>query len=279
MALFKFEGDFESLSEPQLKLVESVLQKHGFKEGKVIVEPVGKKGDNYIANVKRFIHESDGATFKMIGKSAPSAEILRKMMKTDVLFNNEITMYQEVIPKFINLQDVAGIPAGERVRFPVCYGVLNEAPSELILLEDLSDSSFEMLNRFEPLSNETVRLVVKDLAIFHSLSYALKELQPETYKNLAGKLINMWALLEHDVETQMFFEGTENDLKALMDSEKYKKILSGSLSDIKTHVKKVYNYEKSSKYTVIQQGDCWSNNIMFKLEVRHFTKTVVPQYK
>ncbi|KAI8441092.1 hypothetical protein MSG28_009356 [Choristoneura fumiferana] len=279
MALFKFEGDLESLSEPQLKLVESVLQKHGFKEGKVTVEPVGKKGDNYAANVKRFIHESDGDTFKMIGKSAPAAEILRKLMKTAVLFNNEIIMYQEVIPKLNNLQDVAGIPDSERIRFPVCYGVLNEEPNELILLEDLSESNFEMLNRFVPLSNEIVRLVLKDLAIFHSLSYALKEFQPETYKNFVGKIINMWALLEEDVETQMFFEATENNLKALMDSEKYKKIITGSLSQTKTHVKKIYNYEKNSKYSVIQQGDCWSNNIMFKLEKGKVIENVMIDYQ
>ncbi|KAI8441093.1 hypothetical protein MSG28_009357 [Choristoneura fumiferana] len=280
MACFKFEGDFETLSDTQLKLVESVLKKQGFNDGKVLVEPVGQKGDNYVANVIRFIYEkSDGSYFKMIGKVAPAAEELRKMMNTMILFLNEIVMYEEVLPKFNDLQNLAGVSANEKVRFPVCYGCVREPPNELILLEDLKESGFEMLDRFQPLSNDSVRVALKDLAKYHSLSYVLKNNEPETYNNISKKLLNMWALMDDDPAVKIFFEANENDMKLMVESEKHKKVIAGSLSQIATLAKKLQSYEKTSKYSVILQGDCWSNNILFKLEDGKAVENVMIDYQ
>ncbi|XP_061717057.1 uncharacterized protein LOC133524916 [Cydia pomonella] len=269
MAQFTFEGDFEVLADPQIKLVESALQKQGFTNGKIIVEPVGQKGDNYVAHVKRFIYEAeDGTTFKMIGKVAPVAEQIRLMMNTMVLFNNETVMYNLVLPKLNDIQNSAGATDDEKVRFPTCYGVVTEEPYEFILLEDLKEAGFEMLDRLKPLTNESVRLIVKDLAKYHSLSYAFKNSEPEIYENYSNKLKNMWTIMSAEPESQQFFESGENDLLKMMHdvSDKYKNVLRGSLTQIAAIAKKLQSYEKGSKFSVILQGDCWNNNILFRLE-------------
>ncbi|XP_063366271.1 uncharacterized protein LOC134654728 [Cydia amplana] len=269
MAQFTFEGDFEILADPQIKLVESALHKQGFTSGKIVVEPVGQKGDNYIAHVKRFIYEAeDGTSFKMIGKVAPVAVQLRLMMKTKILFNNEIVMYTLVLPKLNDIQNSVGAADDEKVRFPACYGVVTEEPYEFILLEDLKEAGFEMLDRMKPLTNESVRLVVKDLAKYHSLSYAFKNSEPEIYENYSNKLLNMWAIMSAEPESQQFFESLENQLLKMMYdvSDKYKNVVRGSLTQIAPISKKIESYEKGSKYSVIQQGDCWNNNILFRLE-------------
>ncbi|XP_063538154.1 uncharacterized protein LOC134747460 [Cydia strobilella] len=269
MAQFAFEGDFEDLANPQIKLVESVLQKRGFTNGKVIVEPVGQKGDNYVAHVKRFIYEAeDGTTFKMVAKIAPVAEQFRLMMKTMVLFNNEIVMYNLVLPKLNDIQNSAGVTDDEKVRFPACYGVVTEEPYEFILLEDLKEAGFEMLDRMKPLTNESVLLVVKDLAKYHSLSYVLKNSEPEIYESYSNKFVNLFAIMGAEPEAHQFFESGENDLLKMMHdvSDKYKNVIRGSLTRIAPLAKKLQSYEKGSKYSVIQQGDCWNNNILFRLE-------------
>ncbi|XP_063538155.1 uncharacterized protein LOC134747461 [Cydia strobilella] len=269
MAQFTFEGDFEILADPQIKLVESALQKKGFTNGKIVVEPVGQKGDNYIAHVKRFIYEAeDGTTFNMIGKVAPVAEQLRLMMNTMVLFNNEIVMYNLVLPKLNDIQNSAGVTDDEKVRFPACYGVVTEEPYEFILIEDLKEAGFEMLDKMKPLTNESVRLIVKDLAKYHSLSYVLKNSEPEIYESYSNKLSNLWAIVGAEPEAQQFFESGENDLFKMMHdvSDQYKNVVRGSLTQITPIAKKIQSYEKGSKYSVIQQGDCWNNNILFRLE-------------
>lgn len=268
MSHFKFEGDFETLSDVQINLVENVLQKEGFKDGNVIVEPVGQKGDNCMANVKRFICEkSDGSHFKMIGKVAPTAEKLRKMMNTADLFLNEIVMYEEVIPKFNELQYLANIPENEKVRFPLYYGSISEAPNEFVLLEDLAESGFEMLDRFQPLNDYNVRAVLRDLAKFHSLSFALKHNNPETYDKVTNKLFNMWLSPPDDAEAKVFLEANENDMKLIVDTEEHRKVITDTLTQVSPLIAKLQSYEKGSKYSVIQHGDCWSNNILVKLQV------------
>ncbi|XP_047998837.1 uncharacterized protein LOC125236168 [Leguminivora glycinivorella] len=269
MAQFTFEGDFDILADPQIKLVESVLQKRGFTNGKVIVEPVGQKGDNYVAHVKRFIYEAeDGTSFKMIGKVAPVAEQIRLLMNTVIMFNNEITMYSQVLPKLDEIQNTAVATEDEKVRFPTCYGVVDEAPYEFILLEDLKEAGFEMLDRMEPLSKDGIRLAIKDLAKYHSLSYAFRNSEPELYENYSNRLLNMWAIMASAPETEQYFEALENDLINMIQnvSDKYKNVLKGALSQLAHFAKKIQNYEKGSKYSIIQQGDCWINNILFRLE-------------
>ncbi|XP_063623020.1 uncharacterized protein LOC134795118 [Cydia splendana] len=252
--LLGFEGDFEILGDPQIKLIENVLQKQGYTNGKVLVEPVGQKGDNYIAHVKRFIYESgEGSTFKMIGKIAPVAEELRNIMKTMLLFNNEIVMYNLVLPKLNDLQNLVGNNK-DKVRFPTCYGVVNEAPYEFILLEDLKESGLEMLDRLKYLTNDSIRIVIKDLAIYHSLSYVLKILKRKSFINSQTNC--------------QIFRLSENDLLKLLgdESDKYKNLVTGSITEIPSNARDIQNDEKGSKYTVIQQVDCWNNNILFRLE-------------
>ncbi|XP_063623024.1 uncharacterized protein LOC134795121 [Cydia splendana] len=282
MAQFTFEGDIKILADPQIKLVENVLQEKGFTSGKIVVEQVGQKGDNYIAHVKRFIYEAeDGTTFKMIGKVAPVDAQLRRMMKTMILFNNETVMYNLVLPKLNDIQNSAGATADEKVRFPACYGVVTEEPYEFILLEDLKEAGFEMFDRMKPLTNESVRLVVKDLAQYHSLSYVFKNSEPEMFESYSNRLLNMWVIMGAQPDAQRFFESAENDLLKMMYdvSDKYKNVLRGSLTQIAPIAKKMQSYEKGSKYSVIQQGDCWNNNILFRLEDGKLVDDVMIDYQ
>ncbi|XP_047998704.1 uncharacterized protein LOC125236057 [Leguminivora glycinivorella] len=266
MVQFKFEGDFDILGDPQIKLVESVLRNRGYSNGTVLVEQVGIKGDNYVAHVKRFTYKSEeGSTFKIIGKIAPAAEELRNMMKTMLLFNNEIVMYDSILPKLNDLQNIVGNE--DKVIFPACYGVVTEAPYEFILLEDLNELYFVMLDRLKPLTNDSIRIVTKDLAMYHSLSLVLRNSEPEVYDNFANKLTNIWAAWDAEPQMQQFSEAAENEiLEIIDDSDKYKNLVLGSISKMASHARDHASYEKDSKYTVIQQGDCWNNNILFRLE-------------
>ncbi|XP_061716820.1 uncharacterized protein LOC133524705 [Cydia pomonella] len=261
MAEYIFKDDYEVLADPHLKLVVWNLIKHGFIKGNILVEPVGQKS----AHVKRFIYEEeDGTTFKMIGKFAPVADELRK--NTINLFNNEMVMYNLVLLKLNDIQNSE--ENSEKIRFPACYGILTEAPYEFTLLEDLKEARFEMLDRRSPLTNESVRLVVKNLAKYHSLCYVFKNSEPEIYENYLNKLSNVWAIMFAEAETEQFLESSVNDLLEIMhdESDKYKNVLNRTLTQVASTIKKIESYEKDSKYSVIQQGDCWTKNIMFILQ-------------
>lgn len=268
MAGLKVEGDVDNISEKQLGFIINVLEKRGFKDTKVLIEPIGKVGDNYVANVMRItVEDKTPGTFKMVAKIAPTQEEARLMTNTLMLFKNEHIIYTKVLPKFDELQMSADIPAEQRLRYATCYGSFEEAPNEVILLEDLKEAKFEMLDRLKPLSAECVKSVLKNFAQFHSLSLALKHKEPGLFNEYKNSLFDMWSAMAGQKEAMMYFEQLENSAIMIMESDIHKKALKGVISQSMSKSVKLAVVDRDSKSAIIQQGDSWTNNIMFKFNV------------
>lgn len=268
MGRFNFKGDVESVEQPQLDFIDKILEERGFKGPDVLIEQVGAAGDNYVANVKRVIITENGETFKMIAKLAPSNQMMREMGNLEMMFYNEHVVYTEVLPKYRELQETAGIPEEEQFRFAECYGSNREIPNEVILLEDLKEDNYIMLDRFKPLSNDSVKVVLKNLAIYHSMSYVLKDQEPEVYEDFKSKLKDMMTgeMGKRD-EIKVFFTQMEENALAVLQDEKYKKFIKGSVGNMIQHATEVLKDDTDSEYSIIQQGDGWTNNILFQVEV------------
>ncbi|XP_026330431.1 uncharacterized protein LOC113237925 [Hyposmocoma kahamanoa] len=266
MVDYTFEGEVNALSEKQQEFVKNVLEELGVKKGKVVIEAVGKPGDNYVANVKKLVVEKDGKIFKIIAKIAPTQEIPRQTMNTAICFSNENMMYSEVLPKFTQLEKDANIAVEERLKYAKLYGSYLEAPHEIILLEDLTLSDFVMLDRLTSLKDDSIKLVLKNFAKLHASSYALKNLEPETFEIFAKKLINIWELMGNVPEMDKFMKGFSTDIINAVDDEKYIDIIDQVMSDLMKEVSALSKIDKGKSYSVIQQGDPWTNNILFKLE-------------
>uniref|UniRef100_A0A2A4JDG0 CHK kinase-like domain-containing protein n=1 Tax=Heliothis virescens TaxID=7102 RepID=A0A2A4JDG0_HELVI len=265
MAQYNFEGDLSNISERQLEFLNKVILEQELDASKVVFYPVGKAGDNFVANIKRIHIEGANDSLKLVAKIAPTNEMARQTTNTGILFNNEHTMYTEVLPKFVSLQKAAGVPEEEQLRFAKCYGSLTEQPNEVIVLEDLNESGFIMMNKFESLSNECVRSILRNFAILHSLSYALKNKEPQKYDELKGKLMDAWELMAAIPQFAMHIANLESEIISVMEDEEHKRILKNKITDLFKVRAKLMKHE-NEKYMVIQQGDAWTNNVMFKLE-------------
>lgn len=168
MTKFEYLGAIENINESQTKLVEEVLEKRGFKNAKVEINAVGEAGDNNVANVKRItIKDTKMKSFKMIAKIAPSVNQTRINFHIHDVFSNEIVIYTEILPKFRQLQFEAKVPDNDLLKFAEHYGSLSDAPNEILLLEDLEENNFKVLDKFKTLSNECIRSVLKNVAILH----------------------------------------------------------------------------------------------------------------
>ncbi|XP_026330420.1 uncharacterized protein LOC113237914 [Hyposmocoma kahamanoa] len=266
MTEFQFDGDISDLSFKQRELIAKVLKEKGFKDIKIEVQPVGKEGDNFASNVKRITVEKDSETFKIIAKVAPKTETLRAIVNAEIFFQNEHVMYTEVLPKFSELEITANIPEEERLRYAICYGTYLEAPNEMILLEDLEVTGYKMFDKFTPLPDETVKLVLKNFATIHSLSYALKYQETETFENFCKKLVNTWVYMVNVPEIVDYFERLDADVQTLIDDDKYKNEVKNATAQMISRASELDKMYSSSKFSVIQQGDSWTNNIMFRIE-------------
>ncbi|KAI5640277.1 ecdysteroid kinase domain-containing protein [Phthorimaea operculella] len=267
MAQENGKEELSAFSPSQWKLVTDVLNDKGFSDAKITENAVGEAGDNYMANVKRVVAEKNGKTFKIIAKIAARSEQLRSAMNTRSLFMNEVIMYNEVLPKFTELEKGAGIPEEERLRYAACYGTRTEELDELILLEDLKESDYTMLDRFKSLTDGEIKLVLKSFAKLHGLSFALRHHEPETFDNYKSKLLIQSKLLEAAPEQfRKFHEMAEARCISALENPKQKKGMKGTLSKFIDLDKKNWAWDFNSRYSVIQQGDAWTNNIMFQLE-------------
>ncbi|KAH9632182.1 hypothetical protein HF086_011928 [Spodoptera exigua] len=248
MAQYKFEGDVTNINERQLGFVNEVIAKQNLQVEKVIFNRMGKTGDNFISDVKRITLEAKDGNLNMIIKTAPAKEVLRSSLNTDLMFKNEHVMYTEVLPKLLALQKEAGVPKEEHLKFAKCYGSLDEAPNEVILLEDLNESDFKMLNKFDPLPENCLRSILKNFAILHSLAFVLKNKEPETYDLFNSKLKNTWEpkYKDHDFNLQFKMLIKVNSL--ILDDDNQKEILKNMLTDVDKEIEELLK-DKYSKYS------------------------------
>lgn len=271
MVEFTFEGEVSALCEKQQEFVKNVLEELGIKNGKVEIQAVGKPGDNYIANVKRIIVEKDEKIFNMIAKIAPTQELPRQVLNTAILFSNENFMYSNVLPKITQLEKDANVEAEERLKYAKFYGSYMEAPHEIILLEDMTLSDFIMLDRFTSLKDDSVKLILKNFAKLHAGTYALKSLEPETFEIFSKKLINLWELFVDIPNVEVYMKDLCTDITNVLDEDKYLKIVDSVINDMVNEASVVSKADRGKNFSVIQQGDPWTNNILFKLEVSTYS--------
>ncbi|XP_063831974.1 uncharacterized protein LOC135081165 [Ostrinia nubilalis] len=279
MASLRFEGALQSLSERQEQFIREVLKNRGFVDNRVFFEAAGKAGDNYVAAALRVTVSVDGGDdFKMIAKIAPQNQDLRNTMNTALAFSNEIVIYEQVLPKLRSLQLASGVPESEILKYAKCYGCQSEEPHEVVLLEDLKPLGYVMLDRLAPMSEEAVLLVLKNFAILHSLSFALKTLEPDTYKKFTSRLAHIWSAITGKQEFTDYMGQLENSTLDILGDESYKKHLRGVLTQTDSYVQKCKKSE-TSKYLVIHQGDAWTNNIMFKLNGQTPSDAIMIDYQ
>ncbi|XP_047027468.1 uncharacterized protein LOC124635586 [Helicoverpa zea] len=278
MAQYNFEGDLSNISERQLEFINKVVLEQELNASKVVFHPVGKAGDNFVANIKRIHIEGEHDTLKLIIKIAPTNEIARQTTNTGIMFNNETVMYTEVLPKFVSLQIAAGVPEEEQLRFAKCYGTLTEQPNEVIILEDLNESGYTMLDKFESLSDDCVKSILRNFAILHSLSFAMKNKEPEKYDQLKAKLMDVWDVMAAIPQFEMQIANLENQLIAVVEDEEHKRILKNKMTDMFAVRKKILKHE-NQKHLIIQQGDAWTNNIMFKMGEEGPVQSIMIDYQ
>ncbi|XP_022823369.1 uncharacterized protein LOC111354262 [Spodoptera litura] len=215
---------------------------------------------------------------KMIVKIAPTNEVVRKSMHIEAAFNREQIMYTEVLPKLVSLQKAAGVPEEEHLRYAKCYGSLDEAPHEVILLEDLSESDFVMLDKHTSLTDECVKSILKNFANLHSLSYALKAKEPDTYDQFKSTLRSLWPLIAETPEFALNIEHIEGAVLSVLDDEIYKSVVRNKMSDMFKSMVKVTKGD-AGKHGVIIQADAWTNNIMFKYVGDTLVQSIMIDYQ
>lgn len=179
----------------------------------------------------------------------------REFMGTDIQFANEVTTYDNILPK-LNAADL-----GIACRMLFGSATRGENPEQdIIVLEDLRPFGFKV-SKTVFIDHQHVSLAMRKLGEYHGLSYKLKKQSPNSLKALVKELI-----LPQYIDGGVFFDAALlRGFKPLMDkqpdgmaSRAYKKLSSVTSPELWRLLKKPVE-----PFAVIIHGDFNVNNLLF----------------
>ncbi|GJQ82624.1 hypothetical protein Trydic_g19645 [Trypoxylus dichotomus] len=194
-------------------------------------------------------------------KHSFDSEVAKKWA-IDKFYTNEVYFYEIVYPAYLKFLDEKDVRNGFK-NAPKCYGI---SPENIIVLENLQAQGYALFDRREIMDEKHIVSVLKTFAKFHAISFAFKDQHREKY----DKLLEDWDgdhlthLPKDSAGIRWYFDTIQEALDKL-DPEKDRCILercnANVLVDCIVDVVKNCN-----EYSIIAQGDCWCNNILFKYE-------------
>lgn len=294
-------------------LRQVLIQELGSNEVDVNIETASKKGDNYMGVVYRvngkLSHNDENgngevskSSINVILKVAPTNKARRESFTSREIFLREIMMYNEVLPMFHRFQLSRGVDPEMSgfYEYPKCYKTIDTEIEETVILEDLKEAHFEMFDRFEQVTIDHVRLIMKALGKYHALSFALRVRSFQIRNDRSGKidvfLVCFFSQDQQPETLKRYSTMEENFMRKADDNVKIylKTILDGTLNvldhdgdePLKKKLKEYFepghlalmrqccDEKLAEPYAVICHGDCWNNNVMFKYDKVCETKSL-----
>lgn len=214
-------------------------------------------------------------------------EKFRELAKSSLMCSNEVHMYKSVLPffrKFLRDNNATLFNTDEwwtpRV-YIADYGVfpeLSDGVETIVALENLKPLGYRMGPKID-LDEEHLRLMIKNIALYHSVPYALRikgdpkldelasKLSPFSFLSDTGEELGAYKRLL-SVGMQRFFDLVEKNStyqydEAFMENcKRFKKnhLENGALKLMQSILK------KDEIFSIILHGDYNRNNVLFKYE-------------
>lgn len=265
-----------SQAEKILEIIEKVAKNNKFISFEHNLSAGSEKGDNFIGEITRVRingKKADGKeeNLSLILKCTVANEARREYFMNDVLFEREVYFYKTVIPKFIEFQRECGLDVDLVFSsYPKCLDTeyISETGEYIIVFEDLCTQGFEMWQRDITSPLENVNLVVRTLAKFHAVSFAMKDQQPQNFEEFK-KLSDLLLAFTYLPKGLKMFESRLLKASENLNDPKHKEIYNQILNNLQNYLKDTMDITNKDRFYVVGHGDCNTNNILFsKSKVR-----------
>lgn len=257
------------------KFFENFLSKNhkNFKINKFSITAGSKPGDNYCSEVYRgnlnyTTSEESNKNVSLIVKIMSYQPNRNEVMNAMQSHEKEVEFYLTVIPEFNKLfkSEVFG---------PKHYYSSLE-PNKVLVLEDLNALGFKMCDRKFLLDLNHCKVVMRQLGTFHAASMINARKNPRSMDKYNFGMFNsggmadelMHGMLEKNIAGIIpIFEKLGDDFKDVVDS--LKRNQNEFLNKIKENCKQDFEND----IMVLNHGDLWINNFLFKYDEKTGTPT------
>ncbi|XP_044265725.1 uncharacterized protein LOC123012030 [Tribolium madens] len=259
MANVALETEIKSWLSPALK-------KENVADFSVKIVGNSEKGDGYMGDIVFIEVNTPEKQHNLVLKCSKRSKALREKVPVKSIFLNESFVYEKLQPTFLQFQNDHNCEK-PFVSYPKCYGSFISDDMEVIILENLKKSGFELWPKKEPLSRKLVDLVVTEYGKYHAISVAMREKQPEKFQELAETVIDVFEEFYKVESVDGLYTTAIEDSYNLLKGEIDDKILE-KWRNFQNNVGFILkNLDKGFEgLKVILHGDCWNNNFMYLFE-------------
>lgn len=243
--------------------VTKVLEDNGLKNPEILATSDQEAGNHFMSRLYKISASSkDDPTkkIKLILKQLPDDEELKDIVNVEELFNREIVIYSKILVAFEELQK--NLIEKHKFRYVKCY--TTKAENKAILLEDVTVDGFDVLSeKGHEMTIDQVCMVLKSLARFHALSFAMKEMDPEKFEELVESISGYSYF-----DPFMDYINTvgEMTIELIKDPVKRSRVEPHAMNLFEKFLKD-RKCDRADPYNVVCHSDCWNNNLLFKYKV------------
>ncbi|KAG5896760.1 hypothetical protein JTB14_031739 [Gonioctena quinquepunctata] len=251
--------------------VEESLSNENLKDLTITITGGSEKDEGYLGDivfvtVQGTNEKNEKENLHLVIKHAKTNEHLRTAMPVAVVFDNEMTMYTEVIPAFKEFQlegkvdDIFDCVAK-------CYHSSKSGSLEFLVFENLKSLGYEQHDRKKPMNLFHCKAILEQYGKFHAISFAMRQQNKKKFDDLSSKLQNVYEFFRTDQDSITLFETSKKYLFELLEKNG-EVLLLKKLSNILQRGSPEIMKEALSAgpQSVIIHGDCWCNNFLFKYQ-------------
>lgn len=248
--------------------IKKIAADSGFVAGYTIEQDEGSKhGDGFMSNMVnvKLAGRRQSADFEMnlICKLLPESKGRREMFSTTAAFEREITLYNEVLPKFVQFQEEKGLSSENGFfHFPKCYVACSNAELDryYLIMDDLRPQGYQVWDKFKPIEYENVRLLMIALGRLHGLSFAMRDQRPAEFSTFRELKEFMWLAIMKTPIIDHIIQSTSGKLDGLFAAEEREFLRNANVT-----LKETFTdcFSDAEPFSVVGHGDCWNNNFLF----------------
>nr|CAD7269019.1 unnamed protein product [Timema shepardi] len=221
-------------------------------------------GENYLSIIRRItlgVSEDGGQSVEksLIVKDLPKGEGIQKFLKEDGVFKREICMYQKVLPTLYRI-------AEGRLEAPSlsakCYPLDND---ELLVMEDLRPSGFNLADRRQGLDYDHCLVAVKALARLHGMSVAAHEQDPDVFHIVKMNTLSQSERAGMKIRLESCFNMLKEVVKGIKGFERFVDKLNHIHDGLIDKIIRMMNPEEG-ELRVMNHGDFWVSNLLFRYD-------------
>lgn len=233
-----------------------------FKVKSIEVQKLGGKGESYVGIMYRVgVHlDSDVAKFRsFIVKTLPDEAIDTLGKNNYDVQGKEMQIYSQIEPQLRKIlksidEDADIFPASPKV----------DEAMEVIVMEDMVEKHFVVVDRFKGLNMEHVKVVLRKLARMHAASVVVYANDPAAFKNHDMGIFAR----KSDIFYQLFTSLNDsfiNEVATWEGYEYYAEKLRKVGPNVLENILRSCDCDAGDLH-VLTHGDLWSNNMMFKYD-------------